>query len=294
MRKLVWNIKEDYIHDEVVKTGLYIDPSDVSQRVDLHDAQCLLFPNIPVVEIKKLNGLIGSAEKDEITLLETTFEDSRQEGEFHRTYQFEQFPQQFYSDLSELGWDFVLEKIQGNEFESEEKFRGYEDLTDFLREKGYDAKYDADEFPVISETVCFDFREQKFFNLSDCEGMDTFGYWDGSNWQTKSKDDSLYSYEVDLSKNSICLDEWDGSNWHSGERFAHDYIRKVLAVDGGKPDENQTYLLIYTSQYQGSLDRARFVNGKELTAHASALNEIDDGGRDMGEYLEKIHHERKE
>lgn len=86
----------------------------------------------------------------------------------------------------------------------------------------------------------FDVQYNIMYEADDPEYENIYSYWDGSNWKTISADSS--ETEIVVSDARIDLDKWDGSNWRNGSNFCHDYIYRILVVDGKQADDN-TYLL---------------------------------------------------
>ena len=128
------------------------------------------------------------------------------------------------------------------------------ELEDFLDEQGYtdfeiSMLPDLVDYDETAPYVCFDCSyEFEFFNILDCETTEIYKWWDGSNWQTVLKDDFDWHTEVIIDEDSEnCLDEWDGSNWRTGGKFEHQYVYRVLELDGEKPAEPRSWLNTHLS-----------------------------------------------
>jgi hypothetical protein len=147
--------------------------------------------------------------------------------------------------------------------------------------------YTEKELKHIEENgnALFDVSYNSMFEADDLEYEKTYTYWDGNNHRTISADGS--ETEITISDKSICLDEWDGNNHRSGSKFCHDYIYRVLEIDGEQADDN-TYLLWQESQYQGDQPVGTLVSTLEIERHIENLNEVDGAERDIDDYIKKI------
>ena len=151
-----------------------------------------------------------------------------------------------------------------------------DDVEDFLQDNGITARYEHcndEENTVNYPVLAFDNHEHDFFDLCNCNEMDVYRYWDGSNWKTIwAEDCSITSFEI--SENKVCLDEWDGRNLVTGGVGLHEYVYKVYQENGGKVED--TYLVVYSSQYQGVQDTANVMTEEELQKHLKEINRDED------------------
>lgn len=131
----------------------------------------------------------------------------------------------------------------------------------------------------------FDVQYNNMFKADAPEYVNIYSYWDGSNCKTISADGS--ETEIIISDARVDLDEWDGNNWRSGRNFCHDYIYRVLEIDGKQADDN-TYLLWQESQYAGDQPIGVIVSDREIECHIENLNEVDGAERDYCNYIKKI------
>ncbi len=158
------------------------------------------------------------------------------------------------------------------------------ELEDFLKEQGYSdfeicMLPDLVDYDETNPYVCYDCSyEFEFFNILDCETIEIYRWWDGSNWKTVFCPDYGETEVIIDEDSENCLDEWDGSNWWTGSKFCHQYVYDILEVDGEKPEE-PTFLVVYTCQYQDSHPSAEIMTEDELREHLEEL------GRDIAKYI---------
>ena len=171
-----------------------------------------------------------------------------------------------------------IEKLNELIKQSNTKLEDYEDLEEFLENNGFEleVKQIAD-VSIQKEQLCFDFQEQKFFNLADCETEKSYQYWDGSNYKRIWIDNET---NVKMTDNRICLDEWNGNNSITGGTGLHQYVYKAIEVDCEEVED--TYVVVYNSQWQGSHDMAEIMTIEEVEDHLNGL------GRDLDDYMEDI------
>lgn len=174
--------------------------------------------------------------------------------------------------------------------EKDEEFEFYHNETDdieqFLKAIGFiDAEVEyAEQHEDIRDQLAYDYYNKIFYNLNDCESCKIYEYWDGSNHKTVYLEDGI-EYEVEITKDCVDIDEWDGSKWRTGDNGYHQRIYKILTIDGKKEDE--AYLLVYTSQWQGDYDTAEILYS--IDAVRDHIEEIEDGlDRDIEQYMYKI------
>lgn len=158
-----------------------------------------------------------------------------------------------------------------------------EDIENILNTLGYNISVSiADEYEDLRENVAVFFVENREMSapslLTDLPYVDVYEFWDGRNQETMVLD---ILYDVTISDNCVCLDEWDGSNHYTVEKFHHQYVYKVLELNGETCDD--VYVVEYRSQWQGNHPTADiFFSKEELVAH------LEDVNRDPREYIPKI------
>lgn len=115
---------------------------------------------------------------------------------------------------------------------------------------------------VVDESViCYDYHEKTIFNLSNCNFVPVFEYWDGSNHKQIWLDDENPPQEIVYSDDYIDLDKWDGSNFYFRHKFRHGRIHRLIEIDG-EPVENEFILYEYT-QYQDDIPVIAFISETE-------------------------------
>ena len=134
--------------------------------------------------------------------------------------------------------------------------------------------YNMEGLVSPSEMVIFDMDSGEFYNLAaDCESVDVYRHWDGSNWIYKDmNDESAGVTELTVSEESISVDEWDGSNHTTGGLGQHARIYRVLGEEG-------KFLLNTWSQWTGSHEEGKIMDLHDIGLYLSHL------GRDLEEYL---------
>lgn len=129
---------------------------------------------------------------------------------------------------------------------------------------------DTEEFPD-SNTILYSYNEGEFLYADYLEYYDIYTFWDGSNWQNwevQIDDENIESNYV-----KVCLDQWDGRNMVTGGMGYHAYVKKL---------DNDKYLIIESSQWQGSQDIATIADKNELVEYLKIYD------RDVNEYLERF------
>jgi len=147
-----------------------------------------------------------------------------------------------------------------------------DDIEEFLKNNGINAKYEHCndlENTVNCSVLAFDICAHEFFNLYNCDEMDVYQYWDGSNWKTVWADDCSVEY-YSISENKVCLDEWDGRNLVTGGIGEHQYVYKVYQEAGEKVEDK--YFVVFSSQWQGVQDSAKIMNAEALREHLKEIN----------------------
>ena len=158
-----------------------------------------------------------------------------------------------------------------------------EELQDWLESIGVpqqviDSVYMLADVAETKELIVFDETNQTFSNLADFNTVESYQYWDGSNWKREWVETYSISEDITIVPDSkICLDEWDGRNMVTGGIGQHEYIYKIATLDN--EEVNDKYLLVFSSQWQGVQDTAKIVDKDDIEAH---LKEID---RNVEEYM---------
>lgn len=157
-----------------------------------------------------------------------------------------------------------------------------EDIQEFLIEIGHtSAEVDWSEFyEERKDILAFDTIYKTFSNLADWDEYKTYEYWDGNNWVTAICDDITTETELIVTEDYVDLDEWDGNNMCTGDRFEHEYVHKVIELDG-KSVEN-TYLIRKTSNWEGVQPKGYIMTKEDLQEHLEELK------RDVSEYMYEI------
>lgn len=161
---------------------------------------------------------------------------------------------------------------------------GHDELEEFFQTvtlhpakiTGVDFYGNPDEYKF---SIIYDPNNGEFHLGSEWDTIKVFEYWDGHNFVTKTDEETI-EYVVEVSEEKIDLDEWNGRNFETGGLGLHQYIQKVIEVDGKK--EEDKYLLVKWSQWQGSLPSAEIMSIKEVKEHLETL------GRDVNEYMTEI------
>jgi hypothetical protein len=158
-----------------------------------------------------------------------------------------------------------------------------DELEGVLHEMGFEnvSVSMADEWIATHKNVLlFDAGESMFWKPDSLETTKTYQWWDGSNWRKVVLESHMNETIVEITEASVCLDEWDGYGWQTGGNGHHQYIHKILTIDG-EPRED-SYLLVYSSQWQGQHDRAEILSIDELRGHLEQI------GRDVEKYMYEV------
>lgn len=157
------------------------------------------------------------------------------------------------------------------------------DLEEFLFERNisFEKISSVPVYPEKKQQLAFDYKEQLFFNIEDCETVKVYEWWDGSNFKTEVLEGEATETIVEITNKFVDLDEWDGQNWTTGGTGLHQYLYKIIAIDD-EPVDTPHFLLEYSSQWQGSHHYAEILTLDEVKDHLEAL------GRDVEEYLLKV------
>ena len=157
----------------------------------------------------------------------------------------------------------------------EDGIQGASDMEEFLTDKNikFTEVNWLPNLPVSDNVVCFDTDEQKFFDLSDCEEVDAYDWWNGSNNKTETAHQSITVTIVDTEDDPyLDLDKWNHKSngfCTGGQQFYHEIVYKVINLDGEKVED--TYLLRCSSQWQGSHPQGVVMSKDELDAHLEKI-----------------------
>lgn len=147
-------------------------------------------------------------------------------------------------------------------------------LVDYLNERfnlELNNELCSDYETFEDKEIIYSFNEQEFMYGNDLEFSDIYTFWDGSNWQNwevQIDDEDIESNYV-----RVCLDQWDGRNMVTGGIGYHAYVKKI---------EDDKYLIIESSQWQGSQDIATIADKNELVEYLKIYD------RDVDKYLERF------
>lgn len=143
------------------------------------------------------------------------------------------------------------------------KLKGISDIyeaKDLLESEGYTVEF-ADDYERPQDVICWNYVSDAFI-LSECSTEKTYTWWDGSNWIREWPEASNEMLEVVTETTFEDLDSYDrNGNKYFRRQWQHGKLYKVLSIDGN--DQEDTYLLVISSQYQGSKDVARLIDADE-------------------------------
>jgi len=161
----------------------------------------------------------------------------------------------------------------------DEKLKGWnplcneEDLKEFLTEEGYtfNSIESLGDTQSSLELVCFDFGNKNFFNLADYDTTPWYQWSDGSNLKEEWAGENITVIKVAVKGiKYLDLDEYDGNDWCTGgNKFYHETVYKVVALDGSKVDN--MYMLCQWSQHQGDHETAKILTKDELDEHLEEI-----------------------
>ncbi|OXB94857.1 hypothetical protein [Parageobacillus galactosidasius] len=182
-------------------------------------------------------------------------------------------------------WPQILEVLSAKEEQDEDftiRFMDTDDFEIFLEEElGIEASIqDADEWMEPDETTLFDKENVQVWKANELEKTKVYEWWDGSNWRKVILESYMTETVIEITEKSVCLDEWDGRNWQTGGTGLHQYVHKVIMIDGKKTED--MFLLVHSSQWQGSHDTGELMTVDELRYHLHHLK------RDVEKYLYEI------
>lgn len=158
-----------------------------------------------------------------------------------------------------------------------------EELEEFFAEIGHRAHItglpfyeDPDE---VENVLIYQPCENGFSFGNDYDTVPIYEYWDGSNWKVIEGEDAI-AYNLEVTEKKVNLDEWNGRDMITGGVGEHQYVQKILEIDGDKVDGQ--YLLVYWSQWQGSIPAGEIFTIDELKDHLQGIK------RDVDEYIPQI------
>lgn len=185
-------------------------------------------------------------------------------------------------NLEELTKKYSEFRKRKEESDDYDEYETIENLEEFFQELEVDVEIIActDEEELRNEIV-FDWNDSAFEDLGGFDELEYVSYLDGqTNWKKHINDGysdiSITEITIDTDK-EICLDKWDGSNWKTGGTGEHEYVNRVLEIDGNEADD--MWLVHRSSQWQGVRDTAKIMTRKELETY------LKDIGRDLEDYL---------
>lgn len=182
-------------------------------------------------------------------------------------------------------WTQILDVLSAKEEQDEDftiRFMDANDFEMFLLEEFKIAASvrDADEWIEPDETTLFDRENVQVWKANELEKTKIYEWWDGSNWRKVFLESHMTETVVEITDKSVCLDEWDGRNWQTGGTGLHQYVHKVVTIDGEEVED--MFLLVRTSQWQGSHTTAEILGIDEVRNH---LETID---RDVEKYMYEV------
>lgn len=178
----------------------------------------------------------------------------------------------------------ILEKLKEKEDQGDTDIRwmSEDEFQEILEEMGIAASVSvADDWIDPDENVIlFSLEELSFCKPSELEKTKVYEWWNGSNWKRVILEPYMDETVVEITEKSVCLDEWDGRNWQTGGTGLHQYVHKVITIDGEEVED--MFLLVHSSQWQGSHQTGEILTVNEVRNH---LKEI---GRDVEKYMYEV------
>ncbi len=134
------------------------------------------------------------------------------------------------------------------------------EATDILESAGYTVEH-AEDIETAPDDVVAWSRQTGAFPLAACDTYPSYQWWDGGNWRRAWPDDDLRT-DVVVETEYEDLDTYDrNGNKSFRKQWEHGRLHKVLTIDGEPVDGE--YLLVISSDWQGSRDIARLVDADE-------------------------------
>lgn len=184
------------------------------------------------------------------------------------------------NDLTKKYQEFIKQKEEEDFYD---KYNIIENLEEFFQELGINTEVFActDEENLRNEIV-FDWNDSTFEDLGSFDELEYVDYLDGqTNWVRHINDgySDIVTTEITVNTDEeVCIDEWDGNNWQTGGVGEHEYISRVLEIDGSEVDD--MWLVHRSSQWQGSRDKAKIMTREGLEVYLKGI------GRDLEDYLQ--------
>lgn len=186
----------------------------------------------------------------------------------------------FDDELNAEQQTLIIEKLKQGD--TDIRWMSPDEFQEIIEEIGIDVSVSvADEWINPDENVILFSREElSFWKPSELEKTKVYEWWDGSNWERVILEPYMDETVVEITEKSVCLDEWDGRNWQTGGMGLHEYVHKVITIDGEEVED--MFLLVNTSQWQGSHPTCEILTVDEVRNH---LKEI---GRDVEKYMYEV------
>lgn len=143
-----------------------------------------------------------------------------------------------------------------------------QDIYDYLIEHGINHKNMDDYSKIYTGTVVYDLENQEWGLLEDMEITPIVTHWDGNNMQYYALHEDRWQEEViEVEEQATCLDRWDGNNMSTGGRFEHAHVYKSI---------DDRYVLVLSSQWEGSRDRAAALGQEEFLSYMENINRAEE------------------
>lgn len=191
----------------------------------------------------------------------------------------------FDDELNAEQQTLIIEKLKQGD--TDIRWMSPDEFQEIIEEIGIDVSVSvADDWVDPSENIIlfsrevFSREELSFYKPSELETTPIYEWWNGSNWEKITLEFHMDETVVEITEKSVCLDEWDGRNWQTGGTGLHQYLNKVVTIDGKEVED--TFLLVRTSQWQGSHPTGEILTVDEVRNH---LKEI---GRDVEKYMYEV------
>lgn len=152
--------------------------------------------------------------------------------------------------------------IPENEVESKVCIVEYIDWTDveeLTKEIFPESSFESlNDYVGADSLLCWDDYNKVFFDLSNCDTVNIYRWWDGSNWQTVEVEGMESTIDIEVEERSYILDEFDERNMCTPKNsFDHAGFQKIIG-------DEENYLLWTYSQYQGTHQEGKVVDRDEL------------------------------
>lgn len=184
-------------------------------------------------------------------------------------------------------WSLIIEGVDTDSLDVDalnQEFQGSaEELEDFFESKGMDDIniVPSNWYMEVGETLIYDTNASEFYLAKDGQEVEVYEWWDGSNKKFVINDgESITTHHLILTYDYVSLDEWNGSDYNTNGVGHHQYVYKVLTLDG-EPIRD-LYLIVLQSQWQGEQDQGKLLTLDELKEHLKDLE------RNVDEYMELL------